>query len=210
MTSRDRILGRLRAARQPFADVAPLAERRAMVPIEDTSPAGLQRRFTSEAEKLGCTVHSVESAAQGVRQILNLLGSDTAVLSWDLAHIPLPGLAAALDGAGIRRAVDDPSVRVGITGADAGLAGTGGLVLTTGEGKPRLVSLLPLVHIAVLQAGRIVPTFEAWVEGWRAAGLAFGAASTLMVVSGPSRTGDIANIPVRGVHGPGAVHVIIV
>jgi len=72
------------------------------------------------------------------------------------------------------------------------------------------VSLLPLVHIAVLQAGRIVPTFEAWVEGWRAAGLAFGAASTLMVVSGPSRTGDIANIPVRGVHGPGVVHVIIV
>lgn len=210
MTSRDRILQRLRAARQPFADYPALPERRPMVPVEDTSRAALLARFASEAEKLDCAVHIAETHEQGIQQVLDLVGGDTVILSWDFAAIPLPGLAAALDDAGIRRAADDAGARVGITGADAGLAGTGSLVLTTGEGKPRLASLLPPVHIAVLQADRIVPHFEAWAEQQRANGAAPLPNSAIMLVSGPSRTGDIAHIPVKGVHGPGAVHVIIV
>ncbi len=181
-----------------------------MVPVDDHSGAALRARFASEAEKLGCAVHIVESAAQGIQQVLDLLGGDPAILSWDFEHIPLTGLAAALDEAGIRRVAGDPAVRVGITGVDAGLAGTGSLVLTTGAGKPRLASLLPPVHIAILETGRIVPHFEAWAEQQRANGAHLDAGGTIVLIGGPSRTGDIANIPVRGVHGPGAVHIIIV
>ena len=177
MTSRDRIMGRLRAARQPFADTPPLAERRAMVPIEDTSPAGLQRRFTREAENLGCTVHSVASAAQGVRQILNLLGSDTAVLSWDLAHIRCPAYRSARRRR-IPRAVDDPSVRVG-SPAHAGLVGTGGLVLTTAKASPAWCRCSRWCTSPCSRpAGSSPPSKRGLRGGGRLAWL--GAASTLM------------------------------
>jgi len=133
------------------------------------------------------------------------------VLCWDFAHIPLPGLDAALDRAGIAVAPpDDASARVGITGVDAALAATGSLVISSGPGKARQVSLLPLVHIAVVRVDQIVPHMEAWIAALRAAGTdAFAAASSTVIVSGPSRTADIAMELILGMHGPGALHIVL-
>ena len=102
-------------------------------------------------------------------------------------------------------------MRVGITGVDAALAGTGSLVLAAGPGKPRQASLVPPVHIAVLTTDQIVPNLDEWAAAQRASGFQqIRSASSVVVISGPSRTGDIANIPVRGVHGPGQLHILIV
>ena len=129
MSSRERILGALRGrAARPFPDVTPPTGYRSVVPVDDPSPGGLRRRFLDEARRAGCVVHEASSAAAGVAVVLGLIGGDAAISSWELGHIPLPGLAAALDGAGVVRVGQDAAVRVGLTGADAALAATGAAV----------------------------------------------------------------------------------
>lgn len=210
MSSRAAILGRLRSARRPFAEALPLAEHRPMVPLEETSPLELMAHFVSAAVKLGCTVHVFDDEADALAHLLALLEPESTVLAWDPAYIPLAGLSDGLRRKGICVVHGDPQVKVGITGADAGLAGTGSLVLCSGAGKPRLASLLPPLHVAVLTADRLYPGLEAWLGAISAGGPdQLGTTSSISVISGPSRTGDIGNIPVRGMHGPGEVHVLL-
>ena len=211
MSSRDSILGALwgRAAR-PFPDVAPPTCYRSVVPVDDLSPGGLRRRFIDEARRAGCVVHEAMTPAAGVAVVLGLIGGDAAISSWELGHIPLPGLAAALDGAGVVRVGQDATVRVGLTGADAALAATGSVVLLSGPGRPRAASLLPPVHVAVVAAGRIVPDLESWWAMLAADPAAIRQPSSVVVITGPSRTADIAMQLVMGMHGPREMHVVVV
>lgn len=183
-----------------------------MLPLEETSPPALVARFVGAAEKSGCTVHVFNREADALAHLLALLELESAILAWDPADIPLADLREGLRRKGVRVVSGDPDVRIGLTGVDAGLASTGSLVLCSGTGKPRLASLLPPVHIAVLTAEQLFPGLEAWLATMSAGGLEqLGTISTISVISGPSRTGDIGNIPVRGVHGPaGEVHVLLI
>lgn len=212
MSSRERILGQLRQrTARPFPDAVPPDAYRPVVPREDVSPAGLRRRFVEEARRAGCVVHEAESAAAAVAAIVAIVGADAAISSWDLGHVPLPGLAAALDVAGVARVGQDAAVRVGLTGADAALAATGSLVLLSGPGRPRAASLLPPVHVAVVTAERIVADLESWWAAQAVDGLAgVRQSSSVVVVTGPSRTADIAMQLVMGMHGPREVHVVLV
>jgi L-lactate dehydrogenase complex protein LldG len=102
-------------------------------------------------------------------------------------------------------------MRVGITGVDAALAATGSLVLAAGVGKHRVTSLLPPLHIAVVRASQIMPDLESWVAMQRAQGLdAFRRMSSVIVISGPSRTADIAMQLIMGMHGPAELHIILI
>lgn len=208
MTAREQILQKLRATRQPFADVEPISARRDMVPITDTSPEALRAHFIEQAEALSCTVWEAADTDAGLRKVLDLIGDDTSVMHWDFAHIPLPGLAEAMANAGINSAdIHDGTVRVGISGAQGALASTGTLALKSGVGRPRQVSLLPMVHIAIITADQIMPHLEAWLADQGAAGLRD--AQHIALVSGPSRTADIAMELIMGVHGPGELHIIL-
>lgn len=211
MDSRSRILQKLRAAPQPFRGLPPFTERQPMSPVEELSPTALQARFVREAGALGFQVTCCPDTIQALDVVIQLIAPDKMIQSWALAHVPLPGLGDALAREGITVASDDPTIRVGLTGVDAALAGTGSLILMSGPGRPRYASLVPPVHIAVVAAHQIVPHLEAWAAAQHADDFQhLRAASSVVVISGPSRTGDIANIPVRGVHGPGTVHIVIV
>ena len=211
MDSRERILGALRGrAARPFPDAMPPDDYRPVVPRQDATPAGLRRRFIAEARRAGCVVHEAESAAAAVAAVLAIIGDGAAVAGWEPDRIPLPGLAAALAGAGVARVAADAAVRVGLTGADAALAATGSVVLLSGPGQPRAASLLPPVHVAVVADGRIVADLESWWAA-QAADLAdVRQPSSVVVVTGPSRTADIAMQLVMGMHGPREVHVVLV
>jgi L-lactate dehydrogenase complex protein LldG len=211
MGSREQILARLKAAPKPFTDVPYPESYLPMVPIEDKSPAALRKRFVEEAQKLGCQVSEPSTPSQAIEEILSLLEGSPAVIAWDFAKIPLSGLQEGLAAANVKIAdVRDGSVRFGVTGVDAALASTGSMVLGSGAGKPRQASLLPAVHIAVLTGSQIIPDLESWFEGQIAQGLEhFRAAAAHVVISGPSRTADIAMELVMGVHGPTRVHVIV-
>lgn len=102
-------------------------------------------------------------------------------------------------------AVEKDKAEVGITGADYGLADTGTLVVL-GSSDPRLASLLPPVHIALLKLDTLLTGLDELLT--RLPKPAEQTAS-MVLITGPSRTADIEQILVRGVHGPGELHVIL-
>jgi len=94
---------------------------------------------------------------------------------------------------------------VGITGASAAFADTGTLVLPAGPGRAGLVSLLPLMHLAILDSDSVYRTMEDWLK--RSAGADLADAPYTTLISGPSRTADIESTLTLGVHGPRFLHV---
>jgi L-lactate dehydrogenase complex protein LldG len=175
-------------------------------PTENNPIPSLLERFTTELEALGGKVtECLESELAGL--ILGLLMGKgiRAVMAWDGAQLPR-GLLEVLQGGGIDVSLNpDPSIRAGITGAVAGVAETGTLVIPSGAGRPLTASLLPEVHIAVLRMANIYPSLSQVLNLPEVR-----EASAVALVSGPSRTADIEMALTIGVHGPGEVYVFLV
>lgn len=93
---------------------------------------------------------------------------------------------------------------VGITAAEWGIAETATLVLSADPARPRLTSLLPPAHVAVLRADRILPDLPALFARTTAL------PSALTLITGPSRSADIGFVPVLGAHGPMALAIFVV
>jgi len=115
-----------------------------------------------------------------------------------------------LENAGIRlsqptaeNTVEAAHVRVGLTGAIAAAAETGSLAIPGGAGRPLAASLLPEVHIVLLEKEKVVVGVDQLL---RLPELTHSAAAVL--VSGPSRTADIEMTLTIGVHGPGELIVV--
>ena len=126
--------------------------------------------------------------------------------SWQADPEPLPKL----------RAYDRPieafkkelfGIDAAVTATEGAIAETGALILRPTPEEPRLMSLVPPVHIAVLPAGRIYDTFAEAVEGqnWAAC-----MPTNALLISGPSKTADIEMTLAFGVHGPKELVVIVV
>ena len=187
-------------------------------------PATLVERFAAELAAAGGTVHGPLQAGAAREAALAVVRGTGArqVLAWTADQLPLPGLLDAVAAAGPSLCDPDlptaPDARrerlralaeagVGLTGADAGLADTGSLVLSSGPGRPRLAWLLPPVHVALLPVAALLPDMATYFA--RRPGAAAGSAN-LVFVTGPSRTADIELILTRGVHGPRHLHVVLV
>lgn len=209
--SRQQILDKLQRDERPFPDVARPENYQPMVPLDDLSVAELQALFIETAEIAGCTLHQPASASEAAAAILQIVEDDTTVSCWDFAHIPVPQLEDVFERENVTCVGQDASVRVGITGVDAALAATGSLVINSGAGRFRASSLLPPVHIAVVTREQILPDLESWWGLQREAGLdQLRQTSNVVVVTGPSRTADIALQLVMGMHGPRELHVVLV
>jgi L-lactate utilization protein LutC len=96
---------------------------------------------------------------------------------------------------------------VGITSADYALADTGSLVMLASPREARLISLLPPAHIAIVPRERILTGLDELLTLVRDPA---SVTSSMVLITGPSRTADIEQILVRGVHGPGQLAVWIV
>ena len=99
---------------------------------------------------------------------------------------------------------------LGITGADYAIAETGTCVIVSTTGASRLVSLLPPVHIALVERGQVLPSLD---ELFTLRRRDFGngdLGSYMNLITGPSRTADIEYKLVTGVHGPGEVHMVLI
>jgi L-lactate utilization protein LutC len=119
--------------------------------------------------------------------------------------------AAAASGAHVHRDADPDEIvagrseEVGVSRAVYGLADTGSVVLSAGPEEPRARSLLPPVHVTILDADRILPGLPELF-----AALDGELPSALAIVTGPSRSADIEQKLVIGVHGPGETHIVLV
>lgn len=99
------------------------------------------------------------------------------------------------------------TAQVGITSADYALADTGTLVFLSESGESRLLSLAPPCHIAVIERDKILTGLDELFTAMPDPG---AKSSAMVLITGPSRTADIEMRLVRGVHGPGELHVVIV
>jgi len=98
-------------------------------------------------------------------------------------------------------------VEAGITSTRGGIAETGALILWSSKEEPRLMSLVPPIHIAVLHADKIYSTFLEAIQEENWAG---SMPTNAFLISGPSKTADIELVLAFGVHGPRELIVLLI
>lgn len=215
-TARDRILARLREAPRQEIPSAEVPARAAAAPDRDARIA----RLKSLMETVRAEVHVVPAGewiprlkeVLGARAIKTLLYAPDTDLGSDLAQ------AWQQDAAGLPELVAyaEPvesfkerlfAVDAAVTAAAGAVADTGALILRPTSAEPRLMSLVPPVHIAVLRADTVFPSLG---DAMQAGRWAEGMPSNMLLISGPSKTADIELILAFGVHGPKELVVLIV
>ena len=208
-----RILG---AVRRSLGRAGPLPEsvragldRRLAAPMPNPKPAlddDPVSLFTRKANAVHTRVSAVPTLA-GVSEVV-------------VRHIEEHGLGyeivAAPELAGMRwsnrlvveRRAARGSDRVSVTGAFAGIAETGSVMLLSGPESPTTLNFLPEDHIVVLRESRIVAHLEdAWAM-LRAERESMP--RTVNLICGPSKTGDVELVILEGAHGPRRLHVVVV
>ena len=96
----------------------------------------------------------------------------------------------------------------GITSAQWAIAETGTLVLESDHERHRLSSLVPPVHVAIIESGCVRQTLAEVLQALNEKGQD-GLSPTVTFITGPSRTSDIELTLAIGVHGPGELYVIV-
>ena len=221
MSARDRILGKLRAAAPSTVKVQPdvaswYASHR---PVE--SAAAKAARFRHFIELAHAEVHAVTAenwpdklaAVLDARRIERLLVAEgTPHGETALDELPRHGIECSTYDMAIEAWKTEmfTATPASLTAARAAIAETGTLILWPDTKEPRLMSLVPPVHIVLLDASKIYNTFfEAMSEeGW-ADTQTPGLPTNALLISGPSKTADIQQTLAYGAHGPKELIVLM-
>jgi L-lactate dehydrogenase complex protein LldG len=203
MTARDQMLSRVRSALGRTGGAAAPHP-----PAARLGPAiiGRVETFKKALEALGGKVALVQTPAEACVHVESILQNRRAIASHapilEACGIPaLPGVTTEFS----REAC--AATNVGITSADYALADTGTLVVLTESLESRTLSLLPPCHVAVIDQARIRGGLD---DLFTRVPLPAARSSAMVLITGPSRTADIELRLVRGVHGPGEIHVVII
>jgi len=166
----------------------------------------LSSLFAAKASAEGAQVEAIASPQDAPAAIASALDGANApprlhlpvnsplrALPWDRA----PGLAV-LDAA---PGADDAA----LAAADYAIAETGTLVFFAARERPASWHFLPGREFVLLSRAQILPALEDVLV----LALAQGMPSTLNLVTGPSRTGDIEQTMEMGAHGPRHLHILL-
>jgi len=194
-------------------------------PLPESVRAGLDRRLAAPTPNLkpalaGDPVSLFVRKANAVHTRTSVVPTLAGVSEAVLRHIEDNGLGDAIvvapDLAGVqwsnRLVVEARAARgsdqVSVTGAFAGIAETGSVMLLSGPESPTTLNFLPEDHIVVLRESRIVPHPE---DAWALLREERGTMPrTVNLICGPSKTGDVELVITEGAHGPRRFHVVIV
>ena len=235
MSNRDEMLGLISNILKTQEKSGQGASQRTLPPplggvMPEIPPEELAQRFESELESLGCIPHRVSSKLELEEKLCSIL-EQVQAQSVVLSRNPILNqlqIAEMLEGRA-QRVVRWPEktaeeaentsfpdecfdAGAGITGVDFALAETGSLVLTSFTEGSQLTSLAPPVHIALYRRSQIRASLDEVLQNLPVSRdpARPSPARSVVFVSGTSRTADIEQILVRGVHGPRSVHAILV
>ena len=209
--SRETVLHKVRTAlgRSPGQAAEPPPPPRLRIPEVDVE-ARIES-FCARVEALAGKTYRASSAEDARRHVEKIIAGRSAVASnapvlRECDITSLPGVEAGITGR-IELRSRCATAACGITGADYALADTGTLVLLSSQRESRMISLLPPAYIALVARDRLLTGLD---ELLRALPNPAEQTSSMVLITGPSRTADIEQILVRGVHGPGEIHVVLV
>jgi L-lactate dehydrogenase complex protein LldG len=211
LMSREHILHKVRTALGRTAEQAVPEPPPVRLSIPDVDLDTRVCNLLSNVERLAGKVMRVPAPEDARDYVSAALDGKTAIAS----NAPFLRECGITDIAGVQSGVTAASelrllcatADAGITCADFALADTGTLVMLSSLEEARLISLLPPMHIAVVPKERVLSSLD---ELLTILPNPAEQTSSMVLVTGPSRTADIEQILVRGVHGPGQIHVVVV
>lgn len=170
--------------------------------------------FKTNLEKAASMVHTAQNEQEATHVISTYLEENNLTQELVCGDNPeLTSLTNKLKDTNISiiTGSTDGSHLVGLSSADAGIAETGTLALTSGTNNPTRINYLVDHHIIIIKRKRIVGLME---EAWRQIYQEDKNAKRQIpratnFISGPSRTADIEQTIQLGAHGPRALLVII-
>jgi L-lactate dehydrogenase complex protein LldG len=101
---------------------------------------------------------------------------------------------------------------IGITSADFCVSETATLVIKNRPGQPRFVSLVPTIHVAVIEMKQIISNLQELYALLKRdlAENPKGLTNCMTFITGPSRTADIELSMVQGAHGPRELYLYVI
>jgi L-lactate dehydrogenase complex protein LldG len=227
MTSREKVMGRIREALQAKAPM-PGHHDEEHVETAPTDAAGIrhwlplvgqnweQQRdlFAQNSTGLKTEFKLVVNAAAAGEEIRHLAMEG----KWTrLAAHQTPLLAEVCASAGIETLWTDGGFSVadlercegGVTACEALVAQTGSVLVTSRSSGGRALSVLPPHHVVIASREQLVPDLSAAFELLRRK-YEGNFPSAISFITGPSRTGDIERILVLGAHGPKRLTVLLI
>ena len=214
--SRERIFARLKAGSQQTAN--PMVTPDPIIPKTYNHDEKIEKLKTL-MEAMRTEVH-ITKASNWIQQLESILKQRKLN---SLVYPPQTALGEALENHWESGALDLPqlipyetdiedfkeklfTIDAGITTVAGAIADPGALILWPTDKEPRLMSLVPSIHIAVLEADSIHSSF---LEAMQAGKWATKMPTNVVLISGPSKTADIEMTLAFGVHGPRELIVLI-
>ncbi len=170
-------------------------------------------QFITEAERVHATVKRVSRTDEIAGEISRYLAENN--LPSRIKQAPsleyIDWSNTLLD---VSQGGGSPDDEVCVTSAYGGVAETGTLVTYSSPENPTTLNFLPPVHIVVLKAKDIDGSYEdVWARMRDTLGTKDQSDNfiprTVNFITGPSRTGDIQQTLLLGIHGPQRLHIVI-
>jgi L-lactate dehydrogenase complex protein LldG len=172
--------------------------------------------FKARAEAASAEVHCFSTNNQARDFILGFLRDENVADAPGARAVWVRG--SLLDGVDCRRLAEQTpgltfnvtreaaeSSKIGISQLEWAIADTGTLVTDAAPVERRLVSSLPVIHIAVVPTGAIEPGTPSVL-----ACIHPSQSGYISMITGPSRTADIERVLTIGVHGPSRLVIVFV
>ena len=216
-SARQQIMARLRQTQIGAVPAAPDVAAWYRTHARQESPQARAERLRAALQAAHAEVHDVDAGnwaalalqiavEKGVRRLL--IGADTPHGEALAAANTHPDLQIVRYAQAIEAWKDELFDRIdaGLSAARSAIAETGSLVLWPDAREPRLMSLVPPLHIVLLDADTIHADFHSAMtaEGWAA-----GMPTNALLISGPSKTADIQQTLAYGAHGPRELVVLL-
>ena len=206
---RDEILGKVRGAlgRRAGAPPPSIPATARVSPRKPGDPEAEMALLLGEIEKLSGVTRRLASRDELGVALAELVKTEDVKRAtvWTTPDLADLGVGETLKTLGVELVPAQSDIRLvatcelGVTEVDAALPETGTLLLCSSPERPRVVSLLPRVHLAIFTSAVLRPDLHQAFAEAKDAGYS-------VLVTGPSRTADIELTLTLGVHGPKALY----